>query len=269
MAPDQEKFPTSFLQRFNADKKTAVGDLTSAYGSQATQVLRGVALREGGAALIQDEYKLKVPGEIWWRMHTEASITIAKDGHSAILTLGGKRLSVTLMSPKTGAVLSSMKAEPLAGTPRPIRQNANVGISVLCDQLKAVQQGTLALWLAPLENGKDSPSSIPVLESLDSPYWNPILAITPKSRRSGSSWNEPIGNVSFRYQNSSGEFRFSVLESGKFYLRILSLQGELLSNFQGMAPGEFTLKSYHQTTNSGLLDFQMKEKRIRTLIHRQ
>jgi hypothetical protein len=28
------------------------------------------------------------------------------------------------------------------------------------------------------------------------------------------------------------------------------------------------LKSYHHTPNSGLLDFQMKEQRIRTLIHR-
>lgn len=250
MGPDQDPSPQSALVHFDAVRQVAVGDLTSAYAAQAARVLRGVALQAGGRALIQDEILLRAPGEIGWRMHTEASIALAADGRSALLSQGGKRLWVALLGTAAGQRLAALKAEPGPGTPRPSGQDANAGISVLAVRLSRTQQATLALWLVPLREGEAPPSALPAVQPLGSSSWDPGAAARPFP-----------GGIPARIFRDARGLHATLPGAGAFRIRLFDLEGSLLDEMRGRAPGTFDLGAGTDARGPVLLDVRLESLR--------
>jgi len=165
--PDQDPRAEAKIVRFvsRPDKAFAVADLTPAYARHAQKVLRGVMLdRKGQFVLVQDEVELKQQGEIWWFMHTPASVQVSDDGKTAILAQGGKQLRATLLSPD-GARFAVMDARPLPTSPDPKGQNPNKGIRKLAVNLKGVSSARLCVTLQPLVEG--AARGVPKLLPLD------------------------------------------------------------------------------------------------------
>jgi hypothetical protein len=144
------------IAKFNAGEHPgAVVDLGSAYAGAATGVQRGLALiDQRGALLVQDEFQLAQRAAITWGMTTDAAIAL--DGASATLTIGGKTMIATLLSP-AGAVFTQEGAQP----PAPQRQNQGVSrlLVALADQSGSVR---IAVRFAP----KGAPAATTAIKPL-------------------------------------------------------------------------------------------------------
>ena len=94
----------------------AVVDMTKAYSKWAKDVLRGIMIVRGTKpyAVVQDDLVMKNSNTLTWSMHTKAEI--AADGSKATLSLGGKKLVASIISP-AGATFT-------AGTP-PVAEKPN------------------------------------------------------------------------------------------------------------------------------------------------
>jgi Heparinase II/III-like protein len=226
--PDQNANGVSTLTQFDPDGRTAIADLTPAYAGKAVRARRGVALRPGGAAWIQDEVELAAAGTIAWRMHTEAAIAVSSDGRSATLTLGGKRVWAGLVSP-AGARLSVVAAQPDALSPHPAGQSANPGISVLQVRLANAKQAAIAVWLVPQRDGQAPPSVFPAIDPLDSKAWNPSPVLNPGPRTG------PKLSVS----RGSAGLTISVGSPGPFRLDWRDARGVLFRSLRGNGPAEW------------------------------
>jgi hypothetical protein len=145
------------------ERAFAICDLAPAYATNAQKLSRGVYLYERRDLLVQDEFKLKKPGEIWWFMHTAAEIKVNENPAEAILQLSGKRLRARILSP-ANANFEVMTAEPLPGSPHPAKQAVNTGIRKLAVHLKDADRGTLVVWLSP--QGEDAVSKAPKVRPL-------------------------------------------------------------------------------------------------------
>jgi hypothetical protein len=98
------------------DEAAAVIDLKTAYRN-VDRAVRGVRLyRPLNAALVQDELELKGSRDLTWGMTTQADIRVEKDG-SALLTLGDKKMTLVVLSPK-GARFEQAPAKDLRGMKR-------------------------------------------------------------------------------------------------------------------------------------------------------
>lgn len=128
----------------------AVVDLSGAYPTQSTAVLRGVAsIAHRKALLVQDEFTLKTPAAVTWGMTTDAEISIV-DGHNATLLQDGKRLHARILSPEDGTFTkaSAEQAEP---------QNTNKGVSRLVATVPASGESiTISILLSPEWPGEDA-----------------------------------------------------------------------------------------------------------------
>lgn len=117
---DQDPHSTAKIIRFS-DKSGAafaITELSEAYVRTAKTVQRGIKL-VGRDVLVQDEIQMQKAGDIWWFFHTGAKVEC--QGAKAILSQGGQKLTATLLSPQ-GASFSVLRAEPMATSPQPPRQ---------------------------------------------------------------------------------------------------------------------------------------------------
>lgn len=80
-------------------KGLAVVDMTKAYSKWAKDVHRGIMVVRGAKpyVVVQDDLGMKNSNTLTWSMHTKAEI--AANGASAKLSLGGKTLVATIVSP--------------------------------------------------------------------------------------------------------------------------------------------------------------------------
>jgi len=125
-------------------------DLTPAYaGHGAIQVQRTFTLA-GSTLTVSDTVELDGPGDAWWFFHTRATVAVAADGCSAVLTIGQKQLHVQLEAPD-GARLVVMDARPLPGAPDPEGQNPNNGAQLLnaSPEFHIVKVGDTPRWGEP------------------------------------------------------------------------------------------------------------------------
>jgi Heparinase II/III-like protein len=222
---DQEKWPDSRIIRFDSTRQTAVGDIGAAYAATAVSALRGVSLEGGTNSLVQDEIQLKAPGEIWWRMHTEAAIAIAADGKSATLTQGTKRVWVALLSPSAPtAKLTAAKAAPLAGTPAPGGQDANKNVSVLALRLTQIQQATIVVWMVPLEEGQAVPAKMPTVVPLGAAGW-PTASALVSTRPGGGAPGVRWAHGNLHATVGAGEAGLQFLDMRGAVLKVVSLRG--------------------------------------------
>jgi hypothetical protein len=140
----------------------AIADMLPAYARTADAAKRGVKLVDRKRLIVQDELKTKAPADVWWFMHTKASIQLAEDGKSAMLTQNGKRLWVTMTMPKESPVRAAfqvMEAKPLPESPNPKGQTDNSGIRKLAIKLEGASDVRLAVELVPLTGGEAVPAS--------------------------------------------------------------------------------------------------------------
>lgn len=128
---DQYPASTSYMEKFKEngnDGALAVLDMSPAYEkSYATSVKRGAMLtNDRKTMIIQDEvsgiydYDTQTEGfqsVLYWFGHTVASIEIANDGKSAVLTKSGKRLHAQLVSDDDTLSLSVCDAAKLDTSP--------------------------------------------------------------------------------------------------------------------------------------------------------
>jgi hypothetical protein len=151
--PDQDPRAATKIVRtgFTPQRAFAIADLTPAYAGQASSVKRGIALiNDRSRVLIQDEVRAKQPAELWWFMHTQASVDVVDDGRSAILSRGGKRLLARLLEPAE-AVFTVIDAAPLPSSPNPDGQKVNKGIRKLAIHLENIAEVRIAVLLTPLQ----------------------------------------------------------------------------------------------------------------------
>jgi hypothetical protein len=160
---DQDPSAATTIARFESkpDRAFTITDLTPAYARHARKVQRGIAMLNRQQVLVQDEIQTAKAAEVWWFLHTAAKADVEGDGSVATLTLGGKRMRASILSPK-GALFTVMDAQPLPSSPHPTMQNKNSGIRKLAIHLSGVTDTRLAVQLAPVRGG--DAASQPVLK---------------------------------------------------------------------------------------------------------
>lgn len=149
-APDQDPAASTQIIRFKSkpERAFAIADLTPAYAKSARRVWRGIALLDRNKALVQDEIQADKPLDLWWFMHTPASISIESGGRAANLEQVGAQLRAVILSPPE-AKFQIRDAEPLPDSPHPERQAKNERVRKLAIHLTGISDSQLAVLLVP------------------------------------------------------------------------------------------------------------------------
>jgi hypothetical protein len=127
-------------------------DLSEAYQEDCTSMERGIKMMDARrAVLVQDEYTLKEARTLSWGVMTDATITL--NGREAELTLKGKKLRLTILTP--GAEFKEVSARQEAA------QKSNDGYRRLYYEVKASPgRHTLAVLIRPEGVELASPEAI-------------------------------------------------------------------------------------------------------------
>jgi hypothetical protein len=166
-SPDQDPAAKARITRFESrtERAFAIADLSPAYAKNARQVWRGIALLDRAKVLVQDEIQADQPVELWWFMHTPASVTIEADGHAATLQQPGAQLRAEILSP-ADAKFQIMEVQPLPTSPHPERQATNERVRKLAIHLSGISQTRLAVLLAPKAPNDQRPGQAVKLSAL-------------------------------------------------------------------------------------------------------
>ena len=182
--PDQKISASGQIEKYKTsdDADMIVFDNSEAYSDDARSVRRGMYYtRANGGLVIRDELKLNVGSELYWFMHTKASVKISDDKKSAILIQKNnageeKRLWIGIVD-GSGEFLQ-MSATPLPTSPNPDEwseniedgkvQNANKGVSKLAIHYtnSAAEIGQ-TVYMVPLEDGQSTPNEYPNILTLN------------------------------------------------------------------------------------------------------
>ncbi len=81
-----------------------------------THAQRTFEIIDRNHVVITDDLEAKSPSELWWFMHTRASVKLS--GQTALLTRRGKHLKAEILSP-SDAVFTVLDATPLPTSPTP------------------------------------------------------------------------------------------------------------------------------------------------------
>ena len=148
--PDQDPAAATQIIRFNSkpEHAFAIADLTPAYARNARRVWRGIALLDRNKALVHDEIQANKPIDLWWFMHTPASISIESDGRAANLEQVGAQLRAVILSPPE-AKFQIRDAQPLPASPHPEGQAKNERVRKLAIYLTGINDSRLAVLLVP------------------------------------------------------------------------------------------------------------------------
>lgn len=160
--PDQDPSAAARMTKFyrSAERSFAIADLSPVYKKHAKKVLRGLALEDRRSLVVQDEIQAEKPAEVWWFMHTPASVKIEDDGHRAILKQVGKELVAELKLP-TNAAFELMDAQPLPTSPHPAKQAKNEGAVKLAVHLSGVTDARIVVCLRP--GGAETTERVPLV----------------------------------------------------------------------------------------------------------
>jgi len=147
--PDQDPFGKARIDRFEStpDKALALSNLAPAYGTEAITVRRSVSLvrgtgSEGSEVVVEDYVRTDDPSEVWWFLHTPATVKLEQEGKRAILSLGSHKLAVEMTSSPEGRFVV-MDARPLRQSPDPVGQSKNEGIRKLAIRYSEVTEKTI------------------------------------------------------------------------------------------------------------------------------
>jgi hypothetical protein len=138
------------------DKAFAIANLAEAYPT-TRGVMRGVALLDRKAVLVQDEIALERKTDVTWGMLTDAEIEL--DGSTALLTLDDAHLQVRLLEPADGEF-------QVEGCNPPEPQKQQPHIRKLALNLNLETNATITVLLTPYRNGDPVPTDAPNLGPL-------------------------------------------------------------------------------------------------------
>ena len=191
-----------------------IADLSSPYRNDASSVNRGLMMRDYRRDMVvRDEVRgLGGAKELYWFMHTRASIDLLPDGRSAILSQSGQRVWVHFLEAPAGATLGVMDALSLPTTPDPVGeppQDSTEGIRKLYLHNVGDVDVDLTAWLVPLEKDEDPPTSMVSIPALSS--WTDSFAFNEAGTGFGgdprptllnvappAAWDPSAGAISFR-----------------------------------------------------------------------
>ena len=146
---------------------STITDLATMYPGLATRAERGVELYvDRHQVLVQDEIQTTSATDYRSFLHTRASISLADDGRSTTLSLGGQRLWIQLLG-APGAQLETGSPVPLPASPHPPGQDQHAGVRTLMVHLAGTTSATVALRMVPLAPGEQQPTDTLALTPLD------------------------------------------------------------------------------------------------------
>jgi hypothetical protein len=138
--------------------------------SDRTSYKRGIRTINGRKQiLLQDE--INASNGIMWRMHTNASISINSGNTSAALTLAGQTMTMTLLSPPSGAQISTMPATRFPSdppTPAAYPDQPNDNVTVVTISLPAGTYNLQVLFNPQWSGMSDSDFKTPSFVEIDS-----------------------------------------------------------------------------------------------------
>ena len=145
--PDQNPKAECPITTFKseANRATAIIDLTDVYVDNITHAQRTFEIIDQNHVVITDDIEAKSPSELWWFMHTRASVKL--DGKTALLTRRGKHLKAEILSP-SDAIFTVLDATPLATSPNP-KQADNAGRRKLAIHVTDVTALQIKVRLTP------------------------------------------------------------------------------------------------------------------------
>jgi hypothetical protein len=181
LGPDQDTTLDSTITAVANSPTTslAVADLTPSVRLVANSWRRGVQLFDNRKQmLVQDEVTGKKALDLWWGMHTDATISIAADGRSAVLTKQGQQMLARIASP-AAATFTQRSARALWTGLDPAGQADSSGVRKLSIHLGETTQSTVAVQFTPLRPGVSTPAAVAVepLSSWSAPD-TPTAALT-------------------------------------------------------------------------------------------
>jgi hypothetical protein len=118
-------------------------DFTTAYKSLASKAWRGMKVVDNRkSVLIQDEFTLTNSAEFAWGLTTDASIQLI-NAKEAEMTLGGKKMSVKILSPANAGFSIESARQSLP-------QKENIGVSRLMVKIAApIGTTTISVLMSP------------------------------------------------------------------------------------------------------------------------
>jgi len=148
-----------------AEIVTGTGTVT--YETPVEEVVRGYALINNRSTfIIQDEIKNNEPAEFYSFYHTMADVDVSDDGKSAVMTLNGKKMRVTLASPSDAKLTLMAPKTMIKEYEETELQNQNVGYTKLAVHLKNAINPTISVVFQPLYESfpePDLPSFMPIV----------------------------------------------------------------------------------------------------------
>jgi hypothetical protein len=152
MNADQDPRAEAKFTKFSTKGKTsfAVADITPAYKSEASKVLRGIALAGGNTVVISDEIKTEKPSQLHWFLHTRAKLVVTTGGKKATMTIDSVSVEVEIISPSK-AKFTVMNAVPLPTSPKSDVQNKNEGIRKLVINMQGITNEKIVVEIHPLK----------------------------------------------------------------------------------------------------------------------
>lgn len=147
--PDQFENGVAKFEKLedNQNYSYAITDLSNCYFRDVKEYKRGILLTKDKTILIQDEFKCISKKNIWWSMHTKASILLTNNGKTAILTLGDKKMSLNINS-TLDAKFQILPATYLPGENFPLTVNSkNESFKKLAINIKNTDSGILQILI--------------------------------------------------------------------------------------------------------------------------
>ena len=143
-----------------------VVDMAEAYGPRVKSAQRGMKLdTDRSQIVIQDELDLGGVNDVYWFMHTDASVTVVQGGKGLILKKNGKTMYMNLQTNLKGAKFTVEMPTPLPGSGvRP--SNWSLGAAMRRIQIvvpEAKGKATISVRFIPMED-KDVPEDINDIE---------------------------------------------------------------------------------------------------------
>ncbi|MDH7503648.1 MAG: heparinase II/III family protein [Verrucomicrobiota bacterium] len=168
--PDQQPSAAAPLIQYESKPEAAfaIADLTAAYAKHAQSVRRGIAVVGREHVIVQDEIRGTGATNIWWFMHTPADIEIGKDGKTALLKNGERRLSATLLAAPAEARFEVLPARPLATSPNPAEQGSNEKVRKLAVHLECGPGGVISVAFGLVPSGGGDVGKVPSFLGLES-----------------------------------------------------------------------------------------------------
>ena len=165
--PGQDPAAATKIIRFKSTPSGAyaIADLTPAYAKHASRLWRGIALQDRNKVLVQDEIQAPEPVELWWFMHTPASVQVGSDGRHATLRQSNAQLRAEILSP-ADAKFQVMEAAPLPTSPNPKGQAKIDRVRKLAIHLTGVSDSRIAVLLVPQSSKAARPGKAPALSPL-------------------------------------------------------------------------------------------------------